>query len=49
MFTKSYTFIPYRLQDHKVQSWKKSFLFHVLKGYKKVLRAKKPLFRVDMD
>jgi hypothetical protein len=23
MFTKSYTFIPYDLQDHKVQSWKK--------------------------
>jgi hypothetical protein len=23
MSTKSYTFIPYRLQDHKVQSWKK--------------------------
>jgi hypothetical protein len=22
MYTKSYTFTPYRLQDHKVQSWK---------------------------
>jgi hypothetical protein len=44
MSTKSYTFIPYRLQDHKVQCWKKKVFFHVLKGYSKVFGAKQTIF-----
>jgi hypothetical protein len=43
MFTKSYTFIPYWLQDQRFKIGKKS-IFFVLKEYNKVLGAKKTIF-----
>jgi hypothetical protein len=49
MFTKSYTFIPYRLQDHKVQKWKKGF-FPCTQGVQQSFGgSKNHFFRVDMD
>jgi hypothetical protein len=32
MSTKSYTLIPYHLQDHNVQSWEKKDFFLELEG-----------------
>jgi hypothetical protein len=47
MSTKSYTFIPYHLQEHKVQSWEKKF--HVLSwDTTEFWGPKKPIFRVVM-
>jgi hypothetical protein len=37
--TKFEALIPYHLQDHNIQSWKKKFFSTVLEGYSSVLWA----------
>jgi hypothetical protein len=48
MSTKSYTFIPYRLRDHNVQSPTKSFFPLRPRGTAVFRRPKKPFLDIDM-
>jgi hypothetical protein len=49
MSTKSYILIPYHLQDHNIQSWKKSYFPLYLRGTTMFCGAKNLFLRVDMD
>jgi hypothetical protein len=49
MSTKSYTFIPYRLQNHKLQSWKKKLFLLCSRDTTKFWRPQKPSNRIGMD
>jgi hypothetical protein len=44
MSTKSYTLIPYHLQDRNIQSWNFFFFSPMLEVNKYVLGAKKTIF-----
>jgi hypothetical protein len=49
MSIESYTFIPYRLQDHKIQHWKKKLVALCSRDTTEFWGPKKPFSRVLMD
>jgi hypothetical protein len=49
MYTKPYTLIPHRLQDHNVQKLTKKIFSPAPKGNSRVLKAKKTIFKVNME